>query len=142
MKPFLVITLSVVLLISAGITLAGPEEICATWINTEYFKGNQYEKYQKRIYSPDQTFWSYRYESLPSPDCEGTYTIAEKWTDSEKNTWYKIKKDGKCHGEQFVNYYLIRISDSGKTLEHVRHPVDYHKELDPKHPSFRIYYRK
>jgi len=139
-KPFLAITLSVALLISAGITLAGSEEICATWINTEYHKGIHHRKLQKRIFSPDGTLREYRDESSPSPDWEGTYTITEKWTDSEENIWYKIKVTEPLHGS--LLYFLARISDSGKTLEFVCHLVDYHKEFDPKHPSYRIYYRK
>lgn len=141
------VVLLFVILILAGIWEIGEqacvgqenEEICGTWLNTEY-KGTR--RWQKRIFSPDGTLRAYRYESLLSPDCEGIYTITEKWTDSQQNIWYKIKTDGKCHGEQVVYYYLIRITDSGKTLELVYHPVDYHKELDPKHPSYRVLYRK
>ncbi len=142
MKPFFAITLSVVLFISAAITLAGSEEICGTWINTEYYKGIHHSKWQKRIFSPDGTTRFYREVSLTSPDFDGTYTITEKWTDSDKNIWYKVKTTGKMYGDQYVAHYLFRISNSGKTLESVYHPVDYHKELDPKHPTYRILYRK
>ena len=142
MKPFLAIILSVALLLSAGITLAGPEDICGTWINTEYMHPPHQRKAQKRIFNPDRTVTTYRYESSQSPIFEGTYTITEQWTDSEENTCYKVKATGKLAGQTAVWYLLCRIGDSGKSLEIMYHPVDYHKKLDPTHPSYRVYQRK
>ena len=141
-----------VILILAGIWAMGEqtcvaqenEEICGTWLNTNPPKKDvRYSRYaQLWIFSPDATVKFYRYDSSPSPGFEGTYTITEKWTDSEENIWYKMKAPGKFYGEEVEWYFLARISDTGKTLEFVRHPVNYHKELDPNHPSYRIYYRK
>ncbi len=144
-KPMLWVISVFAILILVGIWAIGEqtcvaqenEEIWGTWVNTEYKRHAQ-----KRIFSPDRTYEVYSSESAPSPYIEGTYTIAEKWTDSEENIWYKWKGTG-TYGKQKVEAYcLARISDSGKTLEYVYHPVDYHKELDPNHPSYRIYYRK
>jgi len=144
-KSMLCVSSVFAILILAGIWAIGEQtcvaqekdEILGTWLNTEYKRHPQ-----KWIFSPDETCEVYNSESAPSPFFEATYTIAEKWTDSEENIWYKLKATGKLGKQKAEWYYLARISDSGKTLEYVYHPVDYHKELDPNHPSYRIYYRK
>jgi len=144
-KPILSVISVFAILILVGIWAIGEqmcvaqeeEEICGTWLNTEYKRPPQ-----KWIFSPGGTCELYNMESSPSPLFEATYTITERWTDSEGNIWYKVKAPGKFLGEEVEWYLLARVSDSGKTLEYVRHPVDYHKELDPNHPSYRVYYRK
>jgi hypothetical protein len=146
MKTILAIMLSLALLIFAGTTLAESEDIWGTWVTTEQPKGGSGSLHlsQKRVFSPDGMVKFYFYESSQSPEFEGTYTITEKWTDSEANIWYKMKATGKStrYGDKAGWYLLARISDSGKTLEYVYHPLDYHKKLDPNHPSYRILYRK
>ncbi len=138
MKPFIAITLSLAFLISTAITSAGDEDICATWVNTEY----KHQKYQKRIFGPDGTVKFYRYEDSPSPEFYGTYTIDKKWTDSEQNIWYKVRTPGKFHGNQVEYYFLSKISDSHRKLEFVFHVSNYHEEMNPDHPTYRVYYRK
>jgi hypothetical protein len=138
-----------VILILAGIWAIGEqtcaaqenEEICGTWLNTEY-KGHRHG--QKWIFSPDGTFQQYSLESSPSPQFEGNYTITERRTDSEGNIWYKLKATGEVFfGKEKAKWYFLgRIGDSGKTLEYNYHPVEYPKELAPDHPSYRVYYRK
>ena len=129
---------SLVLITLTGITLAGDEEISATWINTDY----NHFTFQKRDFNPDGTFRFYRYESSSSPEIEGTYSIGEKWTDSEKILWYKLKatviKKGKSTEDY---YYLSKISDSGKKLEFVFHASDYLKVINPDKPTYRVYFR-
>lgn len=144
MKTISVITLNLALLIFAGMTLAGSEDIWGTWVNTEQPKGRYHHVSEKRVFSPEGMFKFYYYESSQSPEFEGTYTITERWTDSEGNICYKIKATGKSikYRDKVEWYLLSRISDSGKTLEYVYHPLDYHKKLDPNHPSYRILYRK
>ena len=144
MKTILAIALSLALLIFSGITLAGSEDIWGIWITTEQPKGDSLHVSQKRVFSSDGKIKFYRYESSQSPEFVGTYNITEKWTDSEGNIWYKMKATGKSirYGDNAGWYLLARISDSGKTLEYVYHPVDYHKKLDPNHPSYRIIYRQ
>ena len=138
MKLCIFILSSLVLLASTGITLAGDEEISATWINTDY----NHFTFQKRVFNPDGTFRFYRYESSPSPEIEGTYSIIEKWTDSEKILWYKLKateiKKGKSKEDY---YYLSKISDSGKKLEFVFHASDYLKVINPDRKTYRVYFR-
>jgi hypothetical protein len=144
MKTISVITLNLALLIFAGMTLAGSEDIWGTWVNTEQPKGKYHHVAEKRVFSPDGMFKFYYYESSQSPEFEGTYAITERWTDSEGNIWYKMRATGKSikYRDKVEWYLLSRISDSGKTLEYVYHPLDYHKKLDPNHPSYRILYRK
>lgn len=144
MKTILAIILSSALLIFAITAAAESEAIWGIWVTTEKPKGDSLHASQKRVFSSDGTIKFYRYESSPSPEFEGTYTIAEKWTDSEGNIWYKINATGKSirYGDKAGWFLLARISDSGNTLEYVYHPVDYHKKLDPNHPSYRIIYRK
>ena len=75
-------------------------------------------------------------------EIEGTYSIIEKWTDSEKFLWFKLKatviKKGKS-AEDY--YYLSKISDSGKKLEFVFHASDYLKAINPDKPTYRVYFR-
>ncbi len=138
MKLCIFILSSLVLLTHTGITLAGDEEISATWINTDY----NHFTFQKRVFNPDGTFSFYRYVSSSSPEVEGTYSIGEKWTDSEKILWYNLKatviKKGKSTEDY---YYLSKISDSGKKLEFVFHASDYLKVINPDKPTYRVYFR-
>ena len=138
MKFFNLATAILLLLFSTGITFAVDEEISATWINTDY----NHFTFQKRVFNPDGTFSFYRYVSSFSPEIEGTYSIGEKWTDSEKILWYKLKatviKKGKSTEDY---YYLLRISDSGKKLEFVFHASEYLKVINPDRKTYRVYFR-
>ena len=148
MRTIFAIVLSLALLIFAGTNLAGSDDIWGTWLTTEKPKGDSLHVSQKRVFSSEGKIKFYRYESSQSPEFVGTYTITEKWTDSEGNNWYKLKATGTSirYGDKAGWFLLARISDSGKTLEYVYHPSDYHKKLDPNHPSYhpsyRIIYRK
>jgi hypothetical protein len=138
MKVFIFILSSLVLIMPTGITVAGDEEISVTWINTDY---NQFA-FQKRVFNPDGTFRFYRYESSPSPELEGTYSIGEKWTDSQKIIWYKVKATEIKKSKSTEDYYyLSKISDSGKKLEFVFHASDYLKVINPDKPTYRVYFR-
>jgi hypothetical protein len=138
MKLCIFILSSLVLLTSAGITLAGDEEISATWINTDY----NHFTFQKRVFNTDGTFKFFRYDSSPSPELEGTYSIIKKWTDSEKNLWYKLKATEIKRGKSTEDYYyLLRISDSGKKLEFVFHASEYLKVINPDRKTYRVYFR-
>ena len=138
MKLCIFILSSLVLITLTEITLAGDEEISATWINTDY----NHFTFQKRVFNPDGTFRFYRYKSSPKSEIEGTYSIGEKWTDSEKILWYKLKatviKKGKSTEDY---YYLSKISDSGKKLEFIFHASDYLKVINPDRKTYRVYFR-
>jgi beta-lactamase regulating signal transducer with metallopeptidase domain len=73
---------------------------------------------------------------------EATYEITDKWTDSGGNIWYKLTRIGKHTNT--LEYMLIKISESGKTLEYCASNVRYPTEIDPNsyHYTYRIYYRQ
>ena len=106
MKVFIFIFSSLVLIIPTGITLGGDEEISATWINKDY----NHFTFQKRVFNPDGTFKFFRYELSPSPQLEGNYSIVEKWTDSEKIIWYKLKATEIKRGKSTVASHELRSS--------------------------------
>jgi len=106
MKLCIFLLSSLVLLTLTGITLAGDEELSATWINTDY----NHFTFQKRVFNPDGTFRFYRYESSPTPELKGTYSINEKWTDSEKIIWYKLKATEIKRGKSTVASHELRSS--------------------------------
>ena len=138
MKLCIFILSSLVLLTLTEITLAGDEKISATWINTDY----NHFTFQKRVFNTDGTFKFFRYDSSPSPELEGTYSIIKKWTDSEKNLWYKLKATEIKRGKSTEDYYyLSKISDSGKKLEFVFHASDYLKVINTDMPTYRVYFR-
>ena len=138
MNFFNLATAILLLLFSTGITLAGDEEISATWINTDY----NHFTFQKRVFNPDGTFSFYRYVSSFSPEIEGTYSIVEKWTDSKKILWYKLKATviKRCKSTEDY-YYLSKISDSGKKLEFIFHASEYLKVINPDKQTYRVYFR-
>jgi len=116
------------------------EAISGTWVNTEY--SGRILHFQKIIIDPiDLTIqWCYKSEAA-RPDYKHPYTIMEKWTDSEGDTWYKL--EWLDRGNKRSKYLeLSRISQSGMTLELVnqRERQWWPSKIDPDHLSYRIYY--
>ena len=131
------------------------EELYGTWINEEY-KGST-PPFGKNVYNPDGTMEFFRTEAAPwETDIEVseggwiggdsyTYTIEDKWTDSDGNVWYKVKavEGGHEHGQTF--HLLMKISDSNRVLEYMVGRVGYHEDIDYTVTSSytrRIYYRQ
>lgn len=117
---------------------ANTEEYCGSWINKEYDADPG--KTAMFILTPDGKYASYLKESDTEPFSTGTITIKEKWTDSEGNIWYKVTfspdifpvtRDG-----------LMKLSNSGKTLESVFSRGQAPTEIDVNSPNYRIRYRK
>ncbi len=100
------------------------EEIYATWVNLEVKSNNP----QKLIYRPNGIV-EYFYSANPEA---GRYLILNKWSDSEGNIWYKKHSVNWYH----EYYSLIKISNSGNTLEVVRDRNDYPTKIDPKHDFY------
>lgn len=142
MKSILALILSITLMAFTADAFAGErgyfakdkEELYGTWINMEY--GDR--PAQKVVYNPDGTgggassiniepYWKFR------------YLITGKWTDPEGNIMYKEHWVGDWREEA---YSLIKISNSGKTLEMVSDPDKYPSEIDPKNNLYRKYTRK
>lgn len=143
MKSFATLLLILIFAGFSGTVLAGEdvyeatenEELFGTWINTEYKDGMHAQMY---INKPGV---NERYSDVN--DKEPTWTaesrINHKWTDAKGNIWYKIRWKAGAMGSGFS---LIKISDSGNTLERVWSQWEHPKELDIKNDTYRIYYRK
>jgi len=130
------------------------EELYGIWINEEY-KGNT-PPFGKNVFNPDRTWEYFRKGASPwETDIEileggwirsdfGTYTINDKWADSEGNVWYKVEKiSGDYEKSPYKYYLLMKISDSNRVLEYMKDRVDYREEIDPTDvPHYRIHYRQ
>jgi len=131
--------ISVMLLSTLSVLLAAnTEECCGTWVNKEYdaYPG----KGAVFILTPDGKYTSYGKESDAQPYETGTLIIKEKWIDSEGNIWYKVTFSpdiwpGTADG-------LMKLSNSGKTLEYVWSRGQAPTEIDPSSRTYRIRYRK
>jgi len=110
------------------------EPLYGTWINMEYYSSPP----QKVIYNPDGTGGSSVSIDL-DPSYEIKYLITGKWTDPEGNIMYKIHWIGSWREEAFS---LIRISNSGNTLEYVFDHEKHPDKIDPSHEFYRKYTRK
>jgi hypothetical protein len=111
------------------------EEIYGTWINKDM-------SIQKRI----NYYWgygeSYREASSETPTYRITFTIVEKWIDSEGNVWFK---NFTLHtGNLNPVFEILKISNNGTVCESVRNQGDFpsKEELNVNHPYYSIYYRQ
>ena len=140
MKTRTLILISILLLM-VPFFLAGSskkEEYYGTWVNTDYDRSTFF--WAKTIHNHDGTLIKYRSTSDTEPYKTATFTIEDKWTDSEGNIWYKILY---TETEQILsNFELTKISDNGTTLELVISIIDYPTEIDPNNDMYRIYYRQ
>jgi len=129
------------------------EEFYGIWINEEY-KGST-PPLKKNVFNPDGTWEYFRKEASPwETDIEileggwirdffGTYTIEDKWTDSDGNVWYKVDLLFGIKKEYTNTYYLLmRISDSNKIMEYMEDRIRYGEKIEPKSTKYRIYYRQ
>jgi hypothetical protein len=113
MKKLFLLALCSSLLIFATNSYSGSDEICCTWVNTNYTSG---DPPQKLIFHFDGTFACYDTQKTSDALKRGTYSIDEKWQDSEGNIWYKIKMREPMSK---TKYQLAKISDDGKILEFI-----------------------
>jgi hypothetical protein len=116
-----------VIVISISAVQAGDanEKIYGIWVNKEY---DATEAYPRWDYNSDGTWASY-VKIEDQPVWGGKYTITEKWTDSEKNVWYKIKWVNTMTA--YEGFGLLKISDSGNTIEQQFAVGDYPSKIDP-----------
>ncbi len=130
-----------ILIMAVFVLLAGgskKEEYYGTWVNTDYDR--TVHRLGKYIHNRDGTLIKYMSTSDTEPYKTATFTIEDKWTDSEGNIWYKILY---TRTEQIISYFeLTKISDSGTTLELVFSIIDYPTEIDLNAYGYRIYYRQ
>ena len=143
MKSLLALILSITLVAFTADAFAGEnayfakdnEPLYGTWINMDY----RSRPAQKITFNSNGTVGaSYQAASI-EPNRRMKYLITGKWTDSKGNIMYKEHWVGNW-GEEA--YSLIKISNSGNTLEYVFDHDKYPKEVDPKHIYYRKYTRK
>ena len=131
-----------ILIMAVFVLLAGSskkEEYYGTWVNTDYDRSILTFR-AKIINNPDGTRAVYMTPSDTEPYLTATFTIEDKWTDSEGNIWYKILY---TETEQIIsNFELSKISDNGTTLELVISVIDSPTEIDPNDSTYLIYYRQ
>ena len=143
MKSILALILSLTIVFVAGDTMANEwwyfagdnEPLYGTWINMDYHGSRPP---QKIIFNPDGTGGSSSSVDL-DPHYKIRYLITAKWTDPEGNIMYKEHWVGDWREQ---GYSLIKISNSGNTLEYVFDNDKYPKEIDPKDSYYRKYTRK
>ena len=135
MKKLLLLALCSSLLIFATNSYSESDEICCTWVNTNYTSGNPP---QKLIFNFDGTFASYNTITTSEALKRGMYSIAKKWQDSEGNIWYQIKMlDPKSE----ARYKLAKISDDGKVLEFTCKTDKYPADISSEDTAYCKYHR-
>jgi len=115
------------------------EELYGIWVNEKY-DGKPINSMW--YYNSDGTWASY-IETTGERIWAGPYSITEKWTDGEESLWYKIKWEDTLNGS--AGYGLLKISDSGETLEAAYSMGDYPVKIDPNKSFYQyggIHYRK
>ena len=114
-------------------------EIYGTWVNPDY--NEIMEAAAKITFSPDGR--QNRYGIDTATGYEGVeFVITNKWIDSKGNVWFTTRNKVDFHSLWF--YMLIKISDSGKTLEFAEAGSDYPTEINPDNITYRyqILYRQ
>ena len=146
MKSLLALTLCLILVAFAADTFTNEwdkygtyvakdtEEIYATWVNPDVKSGHP----QKSIYKASGIVEWFMSANSTAPDYIGRYLIVNKWKDSEGNIWYKMHSVSPLY--EFFS--LIKINNSGNTLEIVEDKIDYPTKIDPKHVFYDKYSRE
>lgn len=111
------------------------EPLYGTWINMDYSSRPP----QKMVINPDGTGWASSLADATTPSWRTKSLIIAKWEDSEGNIMYKTHWVGDWREEGFS---LIRISNSGKTLEFVFGRDKRPEKIDPNNINYRKYTRK
>jgi len=109
-----------------------------TWINSE----TTYEA-AKIVYFPDGSFNRYVSIHTDYASCKVNNTIINKWKDSNGNIFFESKWECVTHGHN--GYNLVKISDSGDTLEMLLTLHDLRvEEWEPDNLDYTyyIYYRQ
>lgn len=115
------------------------EELYGIWVNKEYDGNYVHSKWN---FNSDGTYASYR-DTIGDPVKAGQYSITGKWTDDKDNVWYKITWINKNSG--INGFGLLKISNSGETLEAAYSLGDYPEKIDPNRTFWQyggIHYRQ
>jgi hypothetical protein len=107
------------------------ETLYGIWVNEEYNEDNTTNAMY--IYYGDGRGKSYKKTTDPEPRSECRFTIEEKWTDKEGNTYYRIlaKWANPPYEELYATpwYLLVKIHVSGDVMETVASRDKYHEEI-------------
>jgi hypothetical protein len=118
----------------------GNEELYGTWVNEDYNSSSRWAIWE---YKADGTWVVYGKTTDEISYGDGTYTITDKWTESNDDVCYKINWK-----EDYVamsGYTLACISNSGSTMEAANSDSDYPIRIDQTKNSLQYYgvhYRK
>jgi hypothetical protein len=111
-----------------------------TWVNEDY---NPSRIYAKVIFQSDGKVYWFLTTTMSTVGISAEFTIEDAWIDSKGNIWCKVIEESTLYMTQFS---LIRISDSGKTIEWTQSSIDYPKKIvtNPEDITsrYRIYYRQ
>ena len=113
------------------------EEIYGTWVNPNYTK---VWFPQKIIIKPDGVYEYYISRLDLVPTYQNTYTLTDKWIDSEGNVCYRMI--WKWKGTAQPRFELDKFSNLEQTWEFINSFDDYPTEIDSNHPDYHIYYRQ
>jgi len=116
------------------------EELFGTWVNEEYNNSTRSAIWE---FKADGTWVMYRKTTDEISYEDGTYTITNKWTESNGDVCYKIiwKTDYLARS----GYELRCISNSGSSMEAASSSSDYPTQIDRTKGSWGypgIHYRK
>jgi beta-lactamase regulating signal transducer with metallopeptidase domain len=115
------------------------EEIYGTWVNKNY-DGIDYE--QIIVYY----YWGYgefvRYVTDKETSMKFSFTIVDKWSDSEGNIWYKTYEI--TNNDYSIIYTLNKISNDATVFEYVDNVGDFptRADLNKTNYNYRIRYRQ
>jgi hypothetical protein len=121
----------------AGECLSDNDEICQTWVNTNYVDG---VKPQKLTLNYDGTFQGYKTKSSHDPIETGVFQVAKKWKDSEENIIYQIKMSELLAGK--TKYMLARVNKTGDKLIFCCDPEKYPDQINESLSSYCSYERE
>ena len=114
-----------------------------TWVNTDV-PGNALTP-QKIVTHPDGTVDGYSAAENQTIAGTFTFTLLERWVDSDGNTCFKAQKTTVFDGSEMTAYEYGKISDSGDTYELIYHVgSEGIEDWEPENPLYNyiIYYRQ
>jgi hypothetical protein len=115
------------------------EEMYGTWVNAKY---DGMAHVQKFVYY----YWGYGEEfrkvADKDPSAKWTFTIVDKWSDSDGSIWYKSYVI--TNNDFSVWFILSKISNHGTVFELVENVGDFPTaaDLNPNNSNYYIDYRQ
>ena len=88
------------------------KELYGVWINPAYQNNSSYN--EKMVFYQNGVLLEYIRASNEQPYLIIAYNAVDKWSDEQGNTYFKLNAKAQTGG---VIYVLIRLFDSGKSLE-------------------------